>query len=805
MAILDSLRQDIRYAVRTLGKNLFFAVAALLTLSLGVAGSTTMFTVIRSVLLKPLAYTDPDRLLRISGGATIVRYEELKASASSFGEIGAFLVTFPNVSLSGKEGPEVVKVTRVTGNFLGLLGVEPVAGRGFQNSDEAAGSAPVAMISSELWRRSLGGNASIVGQPITLNGVVYIVVGILPSGFSFPAPGLDVWLTPPMPPSANLPAAALNSPVLSMFARLAPRVTIEQANTQFRVFNQRYAAEHPGMLDAKPASPSTLVPMKDQLVANVRPMLWMLFGAAGLVLMIGCANVAGLMLARAAAREREFAVRTSLGASRGRIVCQLLVESLVLAIVAGAVGLLLARFAVTAIANLTSFNLPRAGEIRLDVIVTLFGATISIATGLMFGLVPAFSASTTAAASMKVRNPRRITRWLNTRGLLVAGQVALSVILLIGATLLMKSIARLQNVDAGFNPENVVTLQIGLSAARYNTDQKRRLFFDELIQRVHGLPGVQNAAVLTTLPMTPWVGRPVQVSGRPVQKLNERAQAVQQSITPEYFRTLQIPLRRGREFTSADSWNTPLVVIINESLARLLWTGYPNAQDPIGQRLLLGIDPRPFEIVGVVADSRQAALEREPQPGIFLVYGQSPSSSTEAFTIRTNGEIGQLMGSLRDVVRAIDPNQAITGVRPLANIIEDTLGQRRLLMTLLQLFAGVAVTLALVGIYGMIAYSVVQRTREVGVRMALGAHPFHILRLLLQRGLGTTVLGVSSGLVGALALTRTLKAFLFEISAADPMTYATVAALFLIVSAGASYLPLRRVGRIDPMTVLRHD
>jgi len=305
--------------------------------------------------------------------------------------------------------------------------------------------------------------------------------------------------------------------------------------------------------------------------------------------------------------------------------------------------------------------------------------------------------------------------------------------------------------------------------------------------------------------MTPWIGRPVQISGRPVLKLNERTQAVQQAITPEYFRTLQIPLRRGREFTSSDGLNTPLIVIINESLARLLWTDYPKGQDPIGQHLLLGIDVRPFEIVGIVADARQAALETEAKPGIFIVYGQSSSPSVEAFIIRTSSEAGQLVRSLRDVVRTIDPNQAITGVRPLVNIIEDTLGQRRLIMTLLQLFAGVAALLALVGIYGMIAYSVVQRTREVGVRMALGAHPYDILRLLLGRGLGMTLVGVSFGLLGALSVTRLLKAFLFEISPADPMTYAAVAALFLMISAFASYLPVRRASRIDPMTVLRHD
>ncbi len=798
---------DISYALRSIRRNPAFAVAAILTLAIGIAGSTTMFTVIYSVLLKPLAYHDPDRLVRMPGGSTLIRYQELKASARSYTGIGAYLSAFGNISLAGEDGPEVVRQGRVSANFFRILGVELAMGRGFQAEDEVMTGSSVVIISGELWRRRFNGDPGVVGKTITLDAVPLTVVGVLPSGFGFPVPGVDVWLTPPIVSSGPLPPIGLlNSPVLNLFGRLLPQVSLEQAGTELSVFNMQYATAHAGMLDAKPNSSSTLIPLKDQLVANVATMLWMLFGAAALVLMIGCANVAGLMLARAASRSREFAVRASLGASRIRIIRQLLVESLLLAAIAGGLGLLLAKWSLNAITGMASFTLPRTGEIRLDLIVIAFAMLVSVATGVLFGLTPALSISRSDLTEMlRTRDATVSIRLLSTRGLLVVGQVALSVILLIGATLLMESIGRLHRVDPGFNPDNVLTMQIGLPATRYDTDQKRQSFFDELIQRVRSIPGVQSAAVSSTLPMTPWIGRPFQVSGREPLKLNERPIGIQQIITPEYFRTLDIPMRRGREFTARDGVNTPLVVMINESAARLFWPDYPNGQDPIGQRLLLGVDPRPYEIVGIVGDARLQALESEVQPGIYIRYGQVPSFGTGAFTLRTKDNPTSLTASVREAVRAIDPNQAITAVRPMEDVVDATFGQRRLIMTLLQLFAGVAVVLAVVGIYGMIAYSVVQRRREVGVRMALGAHRRDILRLLLQRGFGITTVGIVLGLAGALSLTRVLRAFLFQVSPADPITYGFIAVVFAIVGVGASYVPVRRATRIDPMSVLRHD
>jgi putative ABC transport system permease protein len=798
---------DISYALRSIRRNPAFAVTAIVTLAIGIAGSTTMFTVIYSVLLKPLAYQDPDRLVRMSGGSTIIRYQELKASARSYTEIGSYLVAFGNTSLGGQDGPEVVRQGRVSANFFRILGIEPAIGRDFRAEEEVMTGSSVVIISGELWRRRFNGDPAVIGKAITLDAAPFTVVGVLPSGFGFPVPGVDVWLTPPIEFSGPLPPASLlNSPVLSVFGRLLPQVSVEQAGAELSVFNQQYASAHAGMLDAKPNAPATLVPLKDQLVANVRPMLWMLFGAAALVLMIGCANVAGLMLARATSRSREFAVRASLGASRIRIIRQLLVESLLLAVIAGGLGVLLAKWSLNAITGMTSFTLPRTGEIRLDLIVIAFATLVSVATGVLFGLTPALSISRSDLTEMlRTRDATVSIRLLSTRGLLVVGQVALSVILLIGATLLMESIGRLHRVNPGFNPENVLTMQIGLPATRYDTDQKKQSFFDELIQRARSIPSVQSAAVSSTLPMTPWIGRPFQVSGREPLKLNERPIGIQQIITPEYFRTLEIPVRRGREFTARDGVNTPLVVMINESAARLFWPEYPNGQDPIGQRLLLGIDTRPYEIVGIAGDARLQALDSQVQPGIYILYGQVPSPGTVAFTLRTKDNPTSLIASVREAVRAIDPNQAITAVRPMEDVVDATFGQRRLIMTLLQLFAGVAVVLAVVGIYGIIAYSVVQRRREVGVRMALGAHRRDILRLLLHRGFAITAAGIVLGLAGAFSSTRFLRAFLFQVSPADPMTYAAIALAFVIVGLGASYIPVRRATRIDPMTVLRHD
>ncbi len=558
------------------------------------------------------------------------------------------------------------------------------------------------------------------------------------------------------------------------------------------------------MLDAKPNQSARVKPLKEGLVSNVRSKLWMLFGAVGFVLLIACANVASLLLARATSRAREFAIRAAIGAGRARLVGQLLTESILLAFVGGALGVLLAKWSLRGLAGSTTLDLPRAGEIRLDSMVLVFSVALSIFTGVLFGLVPSLSASRPDVAGVLRGSDNRAAptgsgAW--PIRLLVIAQIALSMVLLIGATLLMESVAHLNGVDPGFEPGGLLTMRISLAPARYDTDQKKAAFFDELVSSVESIPGVQSAAVTLTLPMTGWAGSPVQISERAPVNFNERPIAIVESVTPDYFRTLKIPLKRGREFTAHDKADTQRVAIIDETLARRFWPEYPNGPDPIGQHILVGIG-QAAEIVGIVADIRQSALDADPRPGVFAACDQAPQQSV-MFAVRTTGDPMRLVNTVRSKVSAIDRDQAISAVKTMDDIVEASEGQRRLMTTLLGLFAGVAVLLALVGLYGVIAYSVVQRTKEMGIRRALGAQRNDILSLVVGQGLALSLAGVLLGICGAVALTRVMKGLLFHVSATDPGTFVAIALLFIVVALAASYVPARRAARIDPMTALR--
>jgi predicted permease len=784
-------------------KNPAFAATAVFTLALGIGANTAIFTVVRAVLLKPLEYPDPDRLVRVSGGSTYPRYDEMRAGARSYNEIGAYFNGLENVTLSGGAAPEVLKQARVSANFLPILGVEPALGRGFRSEEDVRGGPGVAMIGTGLWQRRFGGDPAIVGQTMMLGATPFTIVGVLPAGFQFPFSGVDVWVT--------RPAEHLNSasPILAVFARLRPGVTVEQASAELAVLTRQYALAHPGMLDAKPGAPARVTPLKDQLVADVRSMLWMLFGAVGFVLLIACANVASLLLARASSRAREFAVRAAVGAARGRLIGQLLAESVVLASGAGVLGMLLAQWSLRGIGRMTALQLPRIEEIRLDGIVLAFALALSVTTGVLFGLVPSLGASRPDLASVLragsgSANPagsRRVALWFSARGLLVVGQVALSMVLLIGATLLMESLAHLNRVDPGFNPANLLTMRISLSPTRYDTDQKRAAFFDELVRRVESLPGVRGAAATLTIPMTGFPMTPVQSADQAPLKLNERPFAALQFTTPAYLRTLEIPLRRGREFTARDGLDAAPVALINESFARLFWPAYPNGVDPVGRYILIGINPRPFEVVGIVADVHQG-LDTEPMAAVYRPWDQTPALSA-AFTVRTEGDPLRLVNAVRAQVLAIDRDQAVSDVQTMERVVEASEGQRRLILMLLGLFAGTALVLAVVGIYGAIAYSVSQRTQELGIRRALGAQQFDILRLVMGPGIGLTLEGAGLGIGGAVALTRVMKSLLFHVSATDPLTYAAIGGLFVLVALAASYVPARRATRIDPTAALR--
>jgi predicted permease len=802
--------RDSLYALRAMRHNPAFAATAVLTLALAIGGNTAMFTVIRAVLLKPLQYRDPDRLVSLSGGATPFRFFEMRAAAHSFTDLGA-TTGEENITLSGAAEPAILKGARVSASFLRILDVEPLRGRGFRLEEDSASGAPVAMISAELWQRRFSGDSAIVGKTATLGSTPFTIIGVLPPRFQFPSPGVDVWMTAPSEWPLMSPKSRVDSPFLSLFGRLKPGVTLKQADAELQVIRRQYALSHPDMLDAKPKTPVEVTPMKDDLVGEVRSMLWMLFGAVGFVLLIACANVASLLLARATARSREFAVRSALGAARMRLIGQLLAESVLLSLGGGVLGVLLAAWSLRAIPLMTAFDLPRAGEIHLDWMVLGFAAALSVATGVLFGLAPSIGASrpdliqvlraSGEAGNQGVR--RGALAGLNVRALLLIGQVALSIVLLIGAALLIESVGNLRGVDVGFNPSHLLTMQVPLPPLRYDTNQKRTTFFQELLQQVGALPGVRGATAAMFLPMMGYAGTPVQDAAKPPLLLNERLIATYWAVTPGYFRTLGIPLRRGRDFTDRDKADAQRVAIIDEVLARRFWPAYPAGVDPIGQRLLIGgVNKNPAEIVGIVAHVHQG-LETSAWPeSVYVSFAQNaPLFATLA--IRTTGDPLRFTRAVREQVQALDHDQPIALVRTMDDLVEEQVGQRRLLVILLGSFALVALLLALIGIYGIIAYSVAQRTQEMGIRRALGAQPSDILRLVVGQGLRLALVGVAVGIAGAFGLTRLMTTLLFHVNPADPATFVAVALLFLLVALAASYIPARRATRIDPMAALR--
>jgi len=812
IGLLETVWQDVKYSLRMMSRNPAFSVAIILTVAVGIGANAAMFSVIRAVLLKPLGYEDPDRLVLIADGVTPVHFDELKASSHSYVEIAAYAGGVEDIALSGIGQPEVLKGARVSSNYLQLLGVNPQLGRSFFSDEDKPGAPAVAMLSADLWRRRFDRDPAIVGKSVTLAGMSYVIVGVLPPGFQFPLSGTDVWVTRPSEWSAISVQGRAGSPFLSVVGRMKPTVSLNQADAELAVLNQQYATAHPGMLDIKPDSTEGVQLIKEELVSDVRPKLWMLFGALGLVLLIVCANVASLLLARATSRSREFAVRAAIGAGRGRIAGQLITESILLACIGGTLGVALAWFSLSVIRGITFVDLPRSDEISVDSGVLGFAALLSIVTGVLFGMAPALAASkpdlagvlrgSGESASSGSSGPKLR---FHTRGLLVVGQVALSTVLLIGATLLIESLARVYKVNPGFQTSHLLTMRIALPPAHYDTDQKKTMFYEQLVQRTQSLPGVHSAALTLTLPMMDtWMGQPVQLAGAPPLKLNERPIAIFQDITPAYFRTMQIPLKRGREFTEHDDAKSVPVVIVNENLVHLFWPEYPSGPNPIGQHILLGDNLHPLEIVGISTTVMQYSRDDSPKPAVYLPLAQKPPQAA-MLAVRTNGDPLALASAVRGAVLAIDGAQPVSAVASMDELVDTSEGQLRLMMTLLGIFAGVATLIAVVGLYGVIAYSVAQRVKEMGIRRALGAQRSDILSLVVGLGLRLALGGVVLGAFGAFLLTRLMQDLLFQVSATDPVTFVGIAILFVTVALAASYVPARCASNADPMATLRLD
>jgi putative ABC transport system permease protein len=803
--------QDFRCALRQLRKSPGFILFAVLITTLGIGTTVAMFSVIRAVLLKPLGYRQPEQLMLVTGSATPIRFDEMKTAARSYSELAAYADVPENMPLSGVVEPEVLKGARVSANFLDLLGTSPLRGRSFLPEEDKPGAGGVALISAQLWQRRFAGDPKTVGQTVTLAGSPHAVVGILPPGFQFPFSGLDVWVAKPTELAMISPDSRPFSPTLVVVGRLKASVTIRQAEAELKVLNRQYAAAHPAMLDAKPNPSTQIVPLKEDLISDVRPKLWMLFGAVGLVLLIVCANLGSLLLARATSRTREFAIRAAIGAGRGRILRQLVSESILLAVGGGALGVTLAALSLTILRSTTFIDLPRAGAIHIDNMVLGFAVLLSIGTGVLFGLVPALAVSRPNLISVLRGNQETETPTgskamvpFGLRGTLVVGQVMLSITLLIGAALLIESLAHLYRADPGFQPAHLLTMRIALPPARYDTAEKRAEFFGNLVERVESLHGVRTAAVTFTLPMTGWSGTPVQLAKGPLLKLNQRPIGIIQFISPDYFRTLGIAVRRGRAFTDHDDLHSTPVVVIDESLARRFWPEYPNGPDPIGQQMLVGRGPHPREIVGVVTNVRQSGKNQDLRPEFYCPAAQTPPQSV-MLAVKTDRDPLSLTNAIRSQVFSVDPAQPVSDVKTMGDIVEESEGQVRLMMRLLTAFAGTAIFLAVLGLYGMISYSVIQRAKEIGIRQALGAQRTDILSLVIRQAVGISLVGVLLGLGMATALTRLLKDLLFQVRPTDPATFVAVSVLFFLVALAASYIPARRAAKVDPMVALRYE
>jgi len=624
----------------------------------------------------------------------------------------------------------------------------------------------------------------------------------MPTDFNFPFAGVDVWFPQPTKDVTQF------SPMLVAFGRLTPGSTLARASAELQVINRQYATAHPGMLDTKPSKPERVALLKETLVSNVRGVLWMLFGAVSFVLLIACGNVAGLLLARATSRSREFAVRAALGAQGFRVITQVLIESITLYLVAAVLGTALAWWMVHVVSLTGSIGeLPRIGEIHLDATALAFALVVAALTGIAFGLFPSLTASRPdLAAVLKSRGElapgAHKSHRANPRNVLVVGQVALSIVLLSGTALLVRSLVHLNQVDMGFDSKDLLTFRISLSPAHYSKMESQVAFYDEVLRRIDSLPGVQSSTVSLTLPMTGFARMPVQPADEPLRKLNERPLGIIQFITPDYFRTLRVPLRRGREFSLHDKTGEPPVTIINEALARKLWPDYPQF-NPIGRHILMGARTTQYEIVGVVGDIRQR-LDGDPMPSMYWSAYQV-MSPTMMLAVRTADDSLRYAEQMRRVVISVDSAQPISAVHTMTELAEQEQGPRRLVLLVLGAFASVAVLLTMVGIYGTITYWVVQRTAELGIRRALGATNGNILWLVVGRGLGLTASGLVIGIAGALALTRFTQSLLFRVSPHDPATFVAVALGTAALSLVGSYLPARRAVRVDPMQALRTE
>jgi putative ABC transport system permease protein len=805
------LLQDIRYALRLMQRNWGFTLIAVLSLSLGIGANTALFSVINAVLLRPLPFAEPDRLVMIWEDATFIgfpqdtpapgNYADWKAQAQTFADMAAR--SNRSFNLTGDGEPEKVQAYEITANFFPLLGVQPILGRNFTEAEDQPGANKVAIISHSLWQTRYGGEAGILNRTLLLNDEKYTVIGVMPADFQFGPDYIRLWT-----PIAFTPQDLANhgDHYLNVVGRLKPGVTVAQANAEIQAIMKRIAEKNPevsGQLGA------LVIPLHEQLTGKMGRSLWLLLGAVGIVLLIACANIAGLLLSRAATRQRELAVRTALGAGRWRIVRQLLTESIVLAGVGGGLGLLLASWSFALLQGMIPSEMKLATTLTMDMRVLLFSLGVSLLAGVLFGLAPAWQTSklelTVALKQGSSRSGFGSGRRL--RHAFVVGEIALALVLLIGAGLLIQTLAKLHGQYASLRAESLLTLRTTLPENKYQEQPKRVAFYDQVLERVQALPGVTAAGYSTTVPLE-WAGgaNGITIEGRQADA-NTNWNANHRQVSPAYLQTMGIMLRNGRYFTAQDNAQSEPVTIINETMARQYW---PH-ENPLGKRFKNGpVDSRHpwLTIVGVVADVRQMGVDKPTKAEMYFPYRQIKSHAFYAprdLVIRATVEPTSLVAAVRAAIHAVDPNQPLANIRTMDSVLGEHTQVQQMGMLLLTAFAALALALAMLGIYGVLSYFVTQHTQEIGVRLALGADGRSIFALVLKRGLLLTGLGMGIGLAASLALTRLLRSLLFEVSAADPLTYIGVAVMLLTVAVLACALPARRAAKVAPMVALRYE
>ena len=805
---MDSVWKDFRFATRVLLRSPAFSCVALLALILGIGANTAIFSVVNAVLLRPLPFRDPSRLVMVWESsprthkinvANPQNFADWQKRNRSFEKIAAYVPFQLGMTITGEGNPEEVPGNYVTRDFLYILGVQPALGRDFLPSEDNATDNNVAILSDGLWRRRYGADPNILGKKLTIQGRATTVVGVLPANFHFPDVKTDILVLYHI--RADQPRGGR---FLAAIARLKPGINIMQAQTDMEIIARQLQQEHPAFDTNWGAR---VVPMGENFTGELRIPLLVLLGAVGLVLLIACANVANLMLMRSSARQREMAIRSSLGASRGRIVRQLLVEAVILGVAGGIFGLFVAVWAKDLLLAMlpASMSVAKVNAVTIDRNVLAFTTLLSLGTGLLFGLLPALRASRPDLGDSLKEGGRAISASLRRnqmRAALVVSEIAIALMLLVGAGLLIKSFVRLENTSAGFEPERILSLRIGLTASRYANAPARVVALDEILRRVAQVPGVASAGSIQYMPLRDLIpATGFWWADRPKPKPSEEPVTGVSIVTPGYFRTMGIPLIQGRLFTDRDRAGAPQVTVINQAMAR---QHFPN-QDPVAQRVFVQWGREtPYEIVGVVGDVKHEGLDKEVRPTVYFPNAQEPDGRA-TLVLRTAADPMRIARMVQDQIHSYDKEQAIADIEPLDAVLSKSVARPRFQSVLLGSFAGLALLLAAIGIFGVMSYSVSQRTHEIGIRMALGAQRDEVLRLVVGQGLILALLGIGAGLIAALALTRFLRTLLFNVSPTDPVIFISVPLILCAVAVAATWLPAHRATEIDPMIALRYE